>query len=246
MKCVNKFAILVGTLNKELEPDDNISFGSLMKRSIILALLCVFGLISLGKLTEAAEAPQVVHAAEQTVKEEEVEEVVIPVEMVNGVIPKTEWDSLDSVAKTKLNPYNCDLEKEIVRSDTGECKKIIPKSPVQSVNKPSSSVSTPSPVTVGTTCNEWKAQAGIPNTHATNTLINNESGCKWWARNRTSGACGIPQAWPCSKLPCPLTEAGAVCQLIWMDNYIKGRYGSWEAALNFWYAQCGTSKGCWY
>lgn len=95
-------------------------------------------------------------------------------------------------------------------------------------------------------CDSWKAQAGIPNTHATRTLINNESGCRWWAVNPTSGACGIPQAYPCSKLPCPLTEAGAVCQLKWMKAYVAERYGTWEKALSFWYAQCGTSKGCWY
>lgn len=86
-------------------------------------------------------------------------------------------------------------------------------------------------------CAEWKAQAGIPNTHATNTLINNESGCRFNAVNPSSGACGIPQAYPCSKLPCPLNESGAVCQLTWMKNYVEQRYGTWENALSFWYSQ---------
>lgn len=98
----------------------------------------------------------------------------------------------------------------------------------------------------GGSCAEWKASAGIASTTATMTLINKESGCRPNAVNPKSGACGIPQAYPCSKLPCPLNESGAVCQLQWMDQYVKNRYGSWEGALSFWYAQCGTSKGCWY
>lgn len=110
-----------------------------------------------------------------------------------------------------------------------------------------SSVSeSPAPVSSGGSCSEWMAQAGIPSTHATNKLIVNESGCKPWARNPDSGACGIPQAYPCSKLPCSLDNSGAVCQLRWMQNYVSTRYGSWEQALSFWYAQCPTPSGCWY
>lgn len=83
-------------------------------------------------------------------------------------------------------------------------------------------------------CVEWMAQAGIPNTYATNKLIVNESGCRPNAMNSSSGACGIPQALPCSKLPCSLDSAGAVCQLKWMDTYVKNRYGSWDSALAAW------------
>ena len=98
----------------------------------------------------------------------------------------------------------------------------------------------------GGSCVDWMAQAGIPNTYATNKLIVNESGCRTNAVNPSSGACGIPQAYPCSKLPCPLNDSGAVCQLQWMDNYVKERYGSWDSALSFWYSKCGSPQGCWY
>lgn len=95
-------------------------------------------------------------------------------------------------------------------------------------------------------CADWMAQAGIASTTATNKLILKESGCRPNAVNPSSGACGIPQAYPCSKLPCPLNDSGAVCQLKWMSNYVQQRYGSWENALSFWYAQCNTKSGCWY
>jgi hypothetical protein len=83
-------------------------------------------------------------------------------------------------------------------------------------------------------CLVWMEQAGIPITAASTRLILNESGCRYNAKNPTSGACGIPQALPCSKLPCTLDEAGAVCQLRWMNGYVKARYGTWENALSTW------------
>lgn len=81
-------------------------------------------------------------------------------------------------------------------------------------------------------CGEWLTQAGITNSDAV-WLIGKESGCNPGAVNRSSGACGIPQALPCSKLPCPLDAAGAVCQIKWMENYVQRRYGSWAAARSF-------------
>lgn len=81
-------------------------------------------------------------------------------------------------------------------------------------------------------CGEWMAGAGITDADAM-WLIGKESGCNPGAVNRSSGACGIPQALPCSKLPCPLDATGAVCQLNWMENYVQNRYGSWAAARAF-------------
>lgn len=95
-------------------------------------------------------------------------------------------------------------------------------------------------------CKDWMTQAGISHTAASDKLILNESGCRTWAVNPKSGACGIPQAYPCSKLKCPLDNSGGVCQLKWMQQYVTERYGTWEKALAFWYAQCPTKKGCWY
>ena len=90
---------------------------------------------------------------------------------------------------------------------------------------------TPEPVVEATgDCASWMAQAGINNAQARD-LIQRESGCRVDAINPTSGACGIPQALPCSKLPCTLDNAGAVCQLKWMKNYVQVRYGGWAGAI---------------
>lgn len=78
-------------------------------------------------------------------------------------------------------------------------------------------------------CPAWLAQAGIPATYAVLELIDRESDCNPNAVNPSSGACGIGQQLPCGKW------AGAwndpIAGLIAMNNYVKGRYGTWEAAL---------------
>ena len=81
-------------------------------------------------------------------------------------------------------------------------------------------------------CEAWKAQAGIASTPATRALIGGESGCRPNAVNPSSGACGIPQALPCSKMPCTLQDP--VCQLRWMDQYVAARYGTWDNAYATW------------
>lgn len=109
----------------------------------------------------------------------------------------------------------------------------------------SGNVAYAAPVQSSGGCEDWMRQAGIPITSATKTLIINESGCRYNAVNPTSGACGIPQALPCSKLPCTLDQAGAVCQLRWMDSYVKQRYTTWDNALSFWHCigRCTNNYG---
>lgn len=89
---------------------------------------------------------------------------------------------------------------------------------------------------VNGTCVEWMTAAGIPVTTATTNLILKESGCRPTALNPSSGACGIPQALPCSKLiaVCPNWQSDPVCQLRWMNTYVANRYGTWESAYSTW------------
>lgn len=77
-------------------------------------------------------------------------------------------------------------------------------------------------------------------------LWNQESGFNNHAKNPSSGAYGIPQALPYSKMPkaaWPETAGGqsdAASQIIWGLTYIKGRYGNPQIAwahevVNNWY-----------
>jgi hypothetical protein len=59
-----------------------------------------------------------------------------------------------------------------------------------------------------------------------------ESGNRTNAVNAYSGACGLGQSLPCSKMGCSLTDYA--CQDAWFTNYAISRYGSWYNAYCFW------------
>lgn len=81
-------------------------------------------------------------------------------------------------------------------------------------------------------CSEWMVAAGVTDMANAAELIRRESGCNPNAVNRSSGACGIPQALPCSKLG----TNDPVAQIRWMQNYVNARYGGWAGAVAFWNA----------
>lgn len=82
------------------------------------------------------------------------------------------------------------------------------------------------------------AQAGIPSSDwkYVDYIVKKESSWNHKATNRSSGAFGLCQALPASKM----ASAGAdyrtnpVTQLKWCASYAKNRYGSWARAYTFW------------
>lgn len=92
---------------------------------------------------------------------------------------------------------------------------------------------------LGWTGTEWAAL---------NALWQRESAWSTTATNPTSGAYGIPQALPASKLPFAAQAAGgshAAAQILWGLQYVKQRYhdpvGAWGHEQNFgWYAKGGV------
>lgn len=65
-------------------------------------------------------------------------------------------------------------------------------------------------------------------------IYQHESGNRTDAINPGSGACGLGQALPCSKMGCSLSDYA--CQDAWFTNYAMQRYGSWANARAFWEA----------
>lgn len=63
-------------------------------------------------------------------------------------------------------------------------------------------------------------------------IYSRESGNRTDAINRTSGACGLGQALPCSKMGCSLQDYA--CQDAFFTRYMQGRYGTWDNAKAFW------------
>ena len=86
-------------------------------------------------------------------------------------------------------------------------------------------------VSFGGDCESWIASAGISDTGNARELIRRESGCNPYAKNPSSGACGVAQELPCGKSGCSIGDGA--CQVRWMSNYVLSRYGSWAAAVQF-------------
>lgn len=87
---------------------------------------------------------------------------------------------------------------------------------------------------------DWMRAAGIAESDfgIAEWLIQKESGWNPNAVNKSSGACGLVQALPCSKLGPNWNDP--VVALRWGDAYVKGRYGGWSGAYAFW------TKNRWY
>jgi hypothetical protein len=81
---------------------------------------------------------------------------------------------------------------------------------------------------------EWMAAAGIAQSDwgYVDYIVSRESGWNPNATNRSSGACGLVQALPCSKVPG--NGYDPVDNLRWGTGYANGRYGGWAGAYAFW------------
>lgn len=81
---------------------------------------------------------------------------------------------------------------------------------------------------------DWMAAAGIAESDwgYVDYVVRKESGWNPNATNSSSGACGLVQALPCSKVPG--NGYDPVANLVWANGYATGRYGSWAGAYDFW------------
>ncbi|WP_245861078.1 transglycosylase SLT domain-containing protein [Microbacterium aurantiacum] len=81
---------------------------------------------------------------------------------------------------------------------------------------------------------EWMTAAGIAASDQgyVDYIVSKESGWNPNAVNTSSGASGLVQALPCSKVPGNCFDP--VDNLRWANGYATGRYGSWAGAYDFW------------
>ena len=81
---------------------------------------------------------------------------------------------------------------------------------------------------------DWLVAAGIAESDwaYVDYIAHRESGWNPNATNSSSGACGLIQAYPCSKVPG--NGYDPVDNLRWANGYAQGRYGSWAGAYDFW------------
>jgi len=92
------------------------------------------------------------------------------------------------------------------------------------------------PYTGGGTKTDWLSASNIAEADwgYADYLVSRESGWNPNAVNASSGACGLAQALPCTKVPG--NPYNPIDSLNWMNGYVTGRYGGWQKAYNFWTA----------
>lgn len=81
---------------------------------------------------------------------------------------------------------------------------------------------------------DWMRAAGIPESDWSyvDYIVMRESGWNPNAVNKSSGACSLMQALPCSKIPGAWNDP--VNALRWGQSYVSSRYGSWANAVAWW------------
>lgn len=89
-----------------------------------------------------------------------------------------------------------------------------------------------------TAFNQIVAEKGLTQSEADGwaMIINRESSWNPQATNPTSGAYGLAQALPASKMSSHGDYTKPTVQLRWMYDYMVNRYGSIQGAVNFWNA----------
>lgn len=90
------------------------------------------------------------------------------------------------------------------------------------------------PYTGGGDETTWLAASNIPQDDwgYADYIVGNESHWNPNSINASSGACGLAQALPCSKVPG--NPFNPIDSLNWMNGYVNGRYGGWSGAYNWW------------
>lgn len=92
----------------------------------------------------------------------------------------------------------------------------------------------------------WMKQAGIPESwfDSINYIVSHESGWRVNATNPSSGAYGLPQSLPGSKMAAAGRDwrTNPITQLKWMKSYV-GRYGGGPGAAAFWRAHHWYANG---
>lgn len=159
-------------------------------------------------------------------------------EVINGVADKVAQSEAEILAqKERDKAAEAERQKNEQKStdvDTATNK------PESSNNNQSSDKSSPVASVTGEKT-DWMKAAGIPESdwQYVDYIIEHESGWNYRAVNASSGATGVCQALPGSRMATAGSDYldNPVTQLKWCHSYANDRYGGWQQAYNAWRSQ---------
>jgi hypothetical protein len=152
-------------------------------------------------------------------------------ETIMEVVPETVPETTTTVPVTTVP-----ILETTVPKTTSTLQKPVKPAPKTTTTIPKNETATPTQAKGS--CKDWIQQAGIEEVESAYYIVMKESTCNPNARNKSSGACGLVQANPCSKLGGNWSDP--VHALKWADSYVKSRYGSWSGAVSH------SKKHGWY
>ncbi|MFZ2126194.1 MAG: ubiquitin-like domain-containing protein [Candidatus Microsaccharimonas sp.] len=164
------------------------------------------------------------------------EEVAFGVEVIRDADQYTDYKAVQSAGQAGQRNATYEIEiKDGIEVSRVEIASLVTLQPVKQVEVVGVKVKV-MPYTGGGTKTEWLAASNIPQESwgYADFMVQKESGWNPNAINKSSGACGLAQALPCSKVPGD--PYNPVNSLNWMNSYVNGRYGGWQGAYNFWVA----------
>ena len=159
-------------------------------------------------------------------------------EVINGVADKVAQSEAEILAqKERDKAAEAERQKNEQKStdvDTATNK------PESSNNNQNSDKSSPVASVTGEKT-DWMKAAGIPESdwQYVDYIIEHESGWNYRAVNASSGATGVCQALPGSRMATAGSDYlnNPVTQLKWCHSYANERYGGWQQAYNAWRSQ---------
>lgn len=171
----------------------------------------------------------------QTVTEEK--EIDFPTEIVRDADKPTDFKEVRTPGEKGKRNVTYEIliqdEQEVERK---EIASVTTKEPVKQVEVRGSKAASMQ-YTGGGSKTDWLRASGIPESEwgYVDFIVGRESGWNPNATNPSSGACGLAQALPCSKIG----GAGGydpVTALRWQHQYVTSRYGGYAQAYAFWSA----------
>jgi len=162
------------------------------------------------------------------------ESVAFDTEQIRDADHDTDYKVVQSAGQAGQRNATYQIEiKDGVEISRVEIASIVTTQPVKQVEVIGVKAKT-LPYTGGGTKTEWLAASTIPQESwgYADFMVGKESGWNPNAVNKSSGACGLAQALPCSKVPG--NPYNPIDSLNWMNSYVNGRYGGWEGAYNYW------------
>lgn len=178
--------------------------------------------------TQIAENQQIFIAREGTVLQSVTEEIPMPIETIldDSLAYGTVAIRQQGSAGARIVTYQINQDNP---RDRTEIQSIVLRDAVTQIEVRGTSLT-------GTKADMARAGIAPEDFQYVDFIVSKESTWNPLARNPSSGAYGLCQALPGTKMASAGSdwETNPITQLRWCDSYAQARYGSWAAAYSFW------------